>query len=107
MDIEKYLQDLKQDMGQLLGQEIKLFINDVEKDSTAWIQEQTELVKKYLKQLALGKITIYQFKGYMIDIKDITEMKLLKLSANEKIKAQKLANGIKDLLIKKLGDLIS
>jgi hypothetical protein len=31
-------------------------------------------VEVYLDQLALGKITVEQFKGYLNDIKDLTEM---------------------------------
>jgi hypothetical protein len=61
---------------------------------------------RYLNQLALSQMTKEQFEGYMRDIQDLTEMQALKMSVAAKARAQRLVQGVTDLIINGLLALI-
>ena len=96
---EEFIDNLKDDAGKLAKGELKDLINNTKNDAEDFIKEQGEKMEEYLTQLAEGTINKKKFEGYMIDIRDLTEMKALQLSVAAKARAQNIVNGITGLII--------
>jgi hypothetical protein len=103
---EDFVDNLKDDAGTLAKKELKEFINNSKTDSDAFIQRQGQKLELYLNQLAAGAITKKQFEGYVLDVKDLTEMHALKMSVAAKAKAQYVAVSIANLIIDGLLKLV-
>ena len=103
---EDFITQLKDDAGILAKDELKDLVKDAKSDSEEFIKRQGEKLERYLNQLAEGTITPNQFKGYMNDIKKLTEMEALKMSVVVKVRAQNLAKGIVKLILEGLLSLI-
>lgn len=93
-------------MGTLAKDELKNLVKNAKADSEDFIKRQGAKLERYLNQLAAGQITKDQFEGYVRDIRDLTEMQALKMSVAGKASAQRLANGISNLIIDGLLALI-
>ncbi len=96
---EDFIDNLKDDAGILVKKELKDLLNSTKEDGEDFIKEQGENMKKYLTQLAKKEITKDQFEGYVLDLKDLTEMEALKMLVDSKARAQRLAKGVTDLVI--------
>jgi len=103
---EDFIDNLKDSAGKLAKDELKTLIKTAKNDSEDFIRRQGEKMEMYLIQLAEGEITKEQFEGYVLDIKDLTEMKALQMSVAAKVRAQSLAQGITNLVIDGLLKLI-
>ncbi len=103
---EEFVDHLKDDTGKLAKAELKDLIRTAKNDSELFLREQGIKLDRYLNQLALSQITKGQFEGYMRDIQDLTEMQALKMSVAAKARAQRLVQGVTDLIINGLLALI-
>jgi hypothetical protein len=103
---EDFIDNLKDDAGKLAKNELKELVKNSKEDSEKFIKKQGEKMELYLNQLADGQITKKQFEGYILDIKDLTEMQALKMVVAAKARMQSLAKGIENLIINGLLDLI-
>jgi len=103
---EDFIDNLKDDAGKLAKNELKDLVKTAKGDSEEFIKEQGYKLELYLSQLAAGQVTKEQFEGYVLDIKDLTEMKALQLSVAAKARAQRIVNGIPNLIIDGLISLI-
>ena len=99
---EKFVAKLKDDSAKLLKEELKTLILNAKEDKNEFITRQGEKLELYLNQLAAGRITVDQFEGYVSDIRDLTEMRALKMSVAGKASAQRLVKGITELVLKGL-----
>ena len=99
---QTFFDDIVDEAGILVKNEVKDLLRMSKEDSDEFIQRQGEKVENYLNQLARGEITKQQLEGYLLDIKDLTEMQALKLSVAARARAQRLAEGITDLIVKRL-----
>ena len=106
MDWKEFLMSLKQDSGKIVADEANKFFNDMKNTQDEWIKKQGELIEKYLIQLAKGEINKDQFIGYVNDIKTITEMKILQMSIEQKASVQRLIDGVKNLFLGKIKDIL-
>ena len=106
MDWQEWLHSLGGKLSDLAVGELKKLIETAKNDSEEFTKRQGEKVERYLNQLATRQITKEQCQGYMEDIKDLTEIKALQMQVEAKARAQRLANGIKDIIIEKLLKLI-
>jgi hypothetical protein len=96
---ESFVDNLKDSAGLLAKAEMKRVVSDAKTDSDEFIKKQGVKLERYLNQLASGKITPKQFKGYMEDVRDLTEMQALKMRVAAKASAQRLVAGIEDLIL--------
>jgi hypothetical protein len=103
---EFFLNEMLDDAGQLLRNEIKILLDEAKNDSEVFLRRQGRKIEKYLNQLAAGKISKKQFEGYLADIKSLTAMHTLQLSLASRTRAQRLIQGITALLLKRLIALI-
>ncbi len=95
----KFLDNIKDSSGRLAREELKGLVASIKDDSDEFIRRQGSKMERYLNQLAGRKITKRQFEGYVIDIRDLTEMHALKMSVASKARTQRLTKGITDLII--------
>lgn len=103
---EVFIDNLKDDAGKLAKDELKALVKATKNDSEAFIKKQGEKLERYLDQLAASAITKAQFKEYVEDIRDLTELEKLKMSVAAKASAQRLADGITSLVIDGLLSLV-
>ncbi len=99
---EEFFQDILDETGELIKDEIKGMLDSARDDSELFLKRQAEKIEKYLNQLAAGRIDKRQLEGYLMDIKALTEMHALQLSLDARARAQRLAQGISDLIVNKL-----
>jgi hypothetical protein len=103
---EDFIDAVVDDAGVLIKDEVNDLLNSAREDSEEFLRRQGEKIENYLNQLVEKKISKEQFEAYLIDIKDLTEMHALKLSVAGRARAQRLADGITDILIGRLLALI-
>ena len=103
---QDFIDGLKDEIGILAKEELKELIDGAKKDRDAFIKRQGEKLELYLQQLAEKKITKRQFKGYILDIIDLTRIQARKMKVRAKARAQKLAKRIKRLIIDSLFELL-
>jgi hypothetical protein len=96
---KSFVDDLKDEAGILAKTELKNLILNAKADSNLFIKKQGGKIERYLNQLASKKITKKRFKAYMEDIRDLTAMEQLKMRAAAKAGAQRLVNGIEELIL--------
>ena len=103
---EDFIDNLRDEAGKLAKDELKDLVKTAKEDSEEFIRRQGEKLELYLNQLARGEITKEQFEGYILDIRDLSEMKVLEMSVEAKAKAQRLAMGIVNLILNGLISLL-
>ena len=82
---------------------LKKLVMDTRRDSEDFLRRRGEDMARYLTQLASGKITKAQFQGYVEDMKDLIELRALKLSVQARARAEVLA---KNISVQILGGLL-
>ena len=105
-DINEYLQSLLRDTSKFAVGELKTLIEDAKNDSTVFIRHIGEMGEEFIRMRAQGKINNDEFKELVGDLVDLKKMKYYKLSSDAKVKLEKTANGIADLILDKLLKLI-
>ena len=103
---EDFIEGIVDDAGLLVKDEVSDLIKSAKEDSEEFLKRQGEKIENYLNQLAKNEISKEQLEGYLIDIKDLTEMHALRLSLAGRVRAQRLADGITDIIIGRLLALI-
>ena len=103
---EEFLQNIKTEGSAFIKVELKDLIESSVSDSEAYIREQTEKLDRYLSQLASDAITKSQFERLVRDLNRQTEMEALRMDVATKARAQRLVNGISDLVLKRLLDML-
>lgn len=101
-----FIDGLKDEAASLAKEELKGLITNAVQDGNEFIRKQAAKAERYLNQLATGEITKEQFEGYMKDIESLTRMQALKLTVEAKARAQRLADGIQNLILDKMMKLL-
>ncbi len=104
--LEKFLDQIKDDSGSLAKGELTNFIDMAKNDNDNFIKEQGNKMETYLTQLATGNITKENFESYILDLKDLSEMQMLKMTVAAKASAQRLVDGISKLILDGLVKLL-
>ncbi|MGA9406837.1 MAG: hypothetical protein WBW71_06870 [Bacteroidota bacterium] len=105
-DWKDFVNNLKDDAGSLAKSELTGLVRSVKADEDDFIRKQGEKTERYLNQLASGEITKEDFVQNMKNIQSLNEMQALKLSVAAKASAQRLTDGIQNLILDKLMNLI-
>ncbi len=105
-DVERFVTESAKQVVGLAKDDILAFYQWTVNEGDTFTKKQKSKVDKYLEQLATGVITPKQLAGYLQDIKTLTEMQLIKIEVKERAEAQKLIDGVKDLLIGNLLKLL-
>ena len=99
---EKFVEEVVDEAGLLVKEEVRQLLDMAATDTGEFLRRQVEKIENYLDQLAEGRITKEQIEGYLLDIKDLIDMHVLKLSVVSRVKAQRLAIGITEIILDKL-----
>ncbi|MEQ9365276.1 MAG: hypothetical protein RIF32_13605, partial [Leptospirales bacterium] len=67
---------------------------DAKADSLEFVQQQGELMSKYLIQLALGQITRDEFKSYVTDMKTLSMMEMQRQGVAGQASIQRFIGGL-------------
>lgn len=101
-----FLENLKDEAETLSKEELKGLILSGLADGDEFIRKQSEKIERCMNQLARGQVTRTEFENYIVDIEDLTRLQELKLQVEAKARAQRLGNGIRDLILDKMLKLI-
>lgn len=102
MDWESFIRNILAESGNLVKDEIIDLVNGAIADDEEFIRAIGLRMESYLGQLALGKITKEEFEMYMVDIADLAKMQGLKMEAEVRVRSQRIADGIRDLILGQL-----
>ncbi len=100
--IEDFLESVGKGVTGLAKDEILNFFNWSADEGNEFVQKQKVKLNRYMLKLAAGEITVKQFKSNIDDIKMLTEMQILKMQIAEKAAAQRIVDGIQNLIIDNL-----
>jgi hypothetical protein len=105
-DMNEVLQSLLKDTTTFAGTELQTFIAEAKNDMNPFIKRIGALTESNLLLRAQRKITDDELKELMEDILDLNKMEYHHLSSDAKVRAQRIVNGVSDLVVKHLSTLI-
>lgn len=94
MDIEKLLNQLKQELVTLLGDKYKEFKPEIQKDITAFLDSSKEKLERWTLLLASLSITEEEFSWLLKSQQDLIALKALQAAGLSKIKLNNIKNAI-------------
>ncbi|NBL65734.1 hypothetical protein GV828_11035 [Flavobacterium sp. NST-5] len=100
MDIEKLLQELKQNLAQLLGEKFQEFKPQFEKDIAQFLSTSREKLERWSLLLASGSLTADEFSWLMKSQQDLLALKTLQNAGLSKIRLNNIKRSIIDTVIK-------
>ena len=104
--IKELLDELLDDSEKQIKDQIIDLVNKSKSDAEAIIREMGELTEKYIEQRANDDISDSEFKELMDEVLDLDDMQYNKLSAQAKVAADKIRDGLRDLVLNKLIALV-
>ncbi len=104
--ISEFIEALLDEGKAFSKDELKALISEAKADNRLFIRHMGELTEEFIKLRALKKITSSEFKELMRDVVNLNKMQYLKLSVEAKLRAEKTAKGLSNLVIDELITLI-
>lgn len=104
--ISEFLDTLIDESADFARDELKALLKEAQGDNRVFIKHMGELTEEFIKLRALGQINNYEFRELMEDVVDLNKMQVRKLSVQAKARAERIANGIRDLVLNSLMGLI-
>lgn len=104
--IQSYFNSLLHDVKDFAVGEVEEYIGEAKSDSEDFIKQIGVMSEDFIKMRAKGEITTDEFKELTGDLLDLNKMQYHKLSSAAKVRAQKIVNGLNDLLLNKLVSII-
>jgi hypothetical protein len=99
--------DAIRDEGKVLAKdEFKNLVDTAKKDSSDFVRLQAENLERWTVMLADGDLTPNGFKKLVNQMEVLTQLEKIKLETAAKASAQRLAQGITDLVVNQLFKLI-
>lgn len=104
--ISEFLDTLLDESVVFARDELKELINEAKNDNRVFIKHIGDLTEEFVKLRALGQLTNDEFKELMEDVVDLNKMQFHKLSVQAKARAERISNGIRDLVLNSLLSII-
>jgi hypothetical protein len=104
--ISEFIDSLVKDGKVFAKDELKSLLKDAGEDNRLFIRHMGELTEEFIKLRALNQINNDEFSELMGNVVDLNKMQFQKLSVAAKARAQKIANGLTDLVLNSLMALI-
>lgn len=101
-----FIDDLKDDASKLAKDELKTLIADAKRDESDFVRLQAENFERWVGMLADGDLTPQGFKLLVKKMEVLAELETIKLKVKAKASAQRLRDGIIDLVVNGLFKLI-
>jgi len=90
----------------LAKSELKQLIATSKKDTSDFVRLQAENFERWTIMLAEGDLTVKGYKKLVKKMEVLTQLDSIKLKLSAKASAQRLANGIQEIVVKGLFSLI-
>ncbi len=104
--VSEFLDTLLDESVDFARDELKVLIKEAKDDNRVFIKHIGDLTEEFIKLRALGSLTNDEFKELMDDVVDLNKMQFHKLSVQAKARAERISNGIRDLVLNSLLSLI-
>lgn len=101
-----FIDGVKDESGKLAKQELKQLVSSSKNDTSDFVRLQAENLERWTLMLADGDITVKGYKKLVRKMEVLTQLETIKLKVAAKASAQRLANGIQEMVIKNLFALI-
>ena len=101
-----YIGGLADEGKVLLKDELIKLVSDAKDDKAEFVRKQAEKLEGWIELLADGDLTAAGFKKLVGKMEVLADLEELKLSVRAKASAQKLADGIRKLVIEGLFKLL-
>ncbi len=101
-----FIDNLTDDAGTLAKDELKALITAAKQDTSDFVRLQAENLERWTVMLADEDLTPEGYKKLVRNMEVLTELEAIKLKVAALASAQRLADGIKDLVVKQLFALI-
>ena len=98
-DIGDFLDVLVDDAVDFAKDELENLVKEAKSDSKVFIKHLGELTEEFVKMRALGQINNDEFKELMDDLLDLNKMQYHKLAASSKVRAERIVNGLSNMVI--------
>jgi len=104
--ISEFLDTLLDQSVEFARDELKELVKEAKTDNRLFIKHMGDLTEEFIKLRALGQLTNDELKELMADVVDLNKMQFHKLSIQAKVRAERISNGIRDLVLNSLLTLI-
>jgi hypothetical protein len=101
-----FIDKLVDDGKTLAKGELKKLVSDAKKDKSDFVRLQAENLERWTVMLADGDLTPKGYKKLVQKMEVLAQLEAIKLSVQAKASAQRLADGIKELVVDGLFALI-
>ncbi len=101
-----FIDNIVDESGKLAKDELKQLISSAKKDKSDFVRLQAENFERWTIMLSEGELTVKGYKLLVKKMEVLTQLKVIKLKVKAKASAQRLANGIQELIVKSLFALI-
>lgn len=101
-----FLDDLLAAGGKLAKDELLTLLKTARKDKSDFVRLQAENLERWTLMLAEGELSADGYKKLVRNMEVVAHLEVIKLKVQAKASAQRLAAGIKDLVIGQLFKLI-
>jgi hypothetical protein len=92
--------------GLLAKQELKALLKDGTSDASDFVRMQAENLERWMELLADGELTPAGFQTLVKNMEVLQDLERIKLKVKAKAAAQRLAEGIREMVIGQLFSLI-
>lgn len=100
--ISEFLDSLLDESVDFARDELKGLIKEAKSDNRTFIKHIGELTEEFIQMRALGQINNDEFEELMKNLLDLNKMQLRKLSVQAKARAERIVNGLRELVLDKL-----
>jgi hypothetical protein len=101
-----FIDDLKDQGSQLAKGELKTLVAEAKRDESDFVRLQAENLERWVVMLAEGDLTPQGFKLLVKKMEVLAQLESIKLKVKAKASAQRLRQGIIDLVVNGLFKLI-
>lgn len=101
-----FVDGLQDAAGTLAKDELKKLVKDAKKDNSDFVRLQAENLERWTVLLADGDLTPVGYRKIVSKMEVLTQLHVIKLKVKARASAQRLAKGIRDLVVDGLFKLI-
>jgi|AntDeeMinimDraft_4_1070355.scaffolds.fasta_scaffold19856_1 hypothetical protein len=99
MDFEELLKELKSELGQLIEENFSDFKDAAQEDVDEFIESSRTKLKRWTGLLAQGELDREEYSWLLKSQKDLFLMHALKKAGMEKLRLEKLKDGMVDVIL--------
>jgi hypothetical protein len=102
----RFIDDIVDEAQVLAKNELKQLVSDAKKDQSDFVRLQAENLERWTVMLSEGDVTPNGYKKLVKKMEVLTQLEVIKLKVSAKASAQRLAEGIQNLVVNGLFALI-